>query len=221
MLSDYRILGLEEGADRARVKAAFRKRAKELHPDLSTEKDALARHDLFIEICKAYRRLLERAGDAADLVRPAQPRSPSSGSLPKVHGDPAYVFYRQGMRQFMAIHPSKWNLDGLHALDAPIAGHEEEVEKNRLIVKELVRLFPKAYYYFSIVVHEYPDSPWADDSREKMKTIEERIAMYRRIVASFSDWGDYRAKGSREHQDVLKKMEEGARAVRKEPPEGW
>jgi outer membrane protein assembly factor BamD (BamD/ComL family) len=53
---------------------------------------------------------------------------------------------------------------------------------------ELVGLFPRAYYYFSIVVHEYPKSEWYDDAREKMELIETRIGMYKKIIESFTTW---------------------------------
>jgi outer membrane protein assembly factor BamD (BamD/ComL family) len=51
----------------------------------------------------------------------------------------------------------------------------------------LVKLFPRAYYYFSIVVHEYPHSVWFQDAREKMTLIEERTTRYRKIIESFSE----------------------------------
>lgn len=61
-------------------------------------------------------------------------------------------------------------------------------EEKRAKVMELIKLFPKAYYYFSIVVHEYPDSPWNADALEKMKLIEDRTRIYMKILESFDAW---------------------------------
>ena len=63
---------------------------------------------------------------------------------------------------------------------------KETLEK----VKELVSLFPKAYYYFSIVVHDYPNSVWVNDSKEKMEAIEKRMKIYKKIIESFIAWND-------------------------------
>jgi outer membrane protein assembly factor BamD (BamD/ComL family) len=93
------------------------------------------------------------------------------------------------MKYFMMIHPSQWNVDTQRMLNTKIAGDGEEdqqIIKRKIL--DLVGLFPKAYYYFGIVVHEYPESAWAYDSQEKMGKIEERIGMYRRIIESFTSW---------------------------------
>ncbi len=63
----------------------------------------------------------------------------------------------------------------------------EELEKIKTKVKELVKLFPRAYYYFSIVAHEYPDSVWFADAIDKMTIIEERTIMYKKIIESFTE----------------------------------
>ena len=82
----YRVLGVDPGADREEVRAAFRRRMRELHPDVSGDASpagqATAR-----EVIAAYRRLCEpTAGfpaprtvaapspsqDLADVDRPSQ-----------------------------------------------------------------------------------------------------------------------------------------------------
>jgi len=220
MISDHQMLGIDEDADLATVKSAFRRRAKELHPDLSSDNDAIPRHDLFIAVCKAYQRLRDVAeSDETKLISP-MPEPDSSDSVIR-HSDQAYVFYRQGMKWFMAIHPSHWILDPGGMLNTPIAGHEESHEESKRKVMELVRLFPKAYYYFSIVAHDYPDSPWAYDSREKMGKIEDRLVMYRRIIESFSTWNKDKMEMIREYQETYGKMNKNLKAVRRDMPKDW
>ena len=219
MIDDYSILGLEATKDIAKIKSAFRKRAKELHPDLAREEDVLKNHDLFVEVCAAYRRLVGGA-EAAPKAEPARGSSRIDGTSMAPYGDQAYAFYKTGMKCFMSIHPSRWNIDK-RMLNTKIAGDDEEQEDIRRNVMELVKLFPKAYYYFGIVVHEYPDSNWACDAQEKMTLIEERIGMYRRIIESFSSWNVDKAASSREYQEKYNEGIATLKAVRRDEPRGW
>jgi hypothetical protein len=221
MISDYQILGIGEDADLRAIRSAFRKRAKELHPDLSTIENAIPRYDLFSEVCKAYKRLVDRKKTCPPGAAPDVDSGFTTGRELKAHSDQAYVFYKQGMKFFMAIHPSQWNLDTSRMLNTRIAGQDEEQDRIRLKVIELVKLFPKAYYYFSIVVHEYPDSDWAYDAGEKMGKIEERMRMYRKIVESFTSWNVDKKAMIREYQEKSRKMSENVKAVRRDMPEDW
>jgi hypothetical protein len=197
MVDDFSILGIETGSSAAAIKRAFRARAKALHPDLASGEDALARHSLFVELCAAYSRLMGKGDRATPRNAPAPAPAAASAGAPKsasappaliAHADPAYAFYKAGMRIYMGIHPSQWNFDTQRMLNTAIKGSESDQAAIKRKVLELVGLFPKAYYYFGIVFHEYPDSAWAFDAREKMAMIEERIVLYRRIIESFSTW---------------------------------
>lgn len=186
-LTDFQILGIEETDDQAAIKSAFRRRIKEVHPDHSPDEDAFRNHLLFIKINQAYNRLMARPGRrAAAATAPARAPGGSdrAGTALVQSKDPAYAFYKTGMKFFMAIHPSKWNDES--QLQVPIKGDtSKEQEELKLRVKELIKLFPKAYYYLSIVANEYPESIWSADAREKMALIEERTRMYRKIIESF------------------------------------
>jgi hypothetical protein len=199
MISDCKILGIDETRDIAAIKSAFRRRVKELHPDSASADDPLRNHALFVEVCGAYRRLLGQV-PAAPETRPG-PKPAAKGNALVAHADPAYAFYKTGMRHYMRIHPSQWNLDTQRMLNTRIAGNEEDQSIIKARVIELVRLFPQAYYYFGIVAHEYPESEWAFDAREKMAKIEERIGMYRRIIESFSSWNVDRKEAIRQYQE--------------------
>jgi len=90
------------------------------------------------------------------------------------------------MKCFMQIHPSQWS----HIAKRNTLGRETEEDIQNLTekVRNLSGLFPKAYYYFSMVVNEYPNSSWFTDSKEKMKLIEERTIMYKKIIESFREF---------------------------------
>jgi outer membrane protein assembly factor BamD (BamD/ComL family) len=91
-----------------------------------------------------------------------------------------------GMSILMKIHPREWNKD-LSLLPTKALKNNENDRQNQLrIVKELFSQFPRAYHYFSNVVHEYPDSLWVNDAMDKMKTIEDRTKQYLKIIESFS-----------------------------------
>jgi hypothetical protein len=219
MISDCRILGIEETLDIAAIKSAFRRKVKELHPDLAAGGDPLERHALFVQVCDAYRRLL-RSSPSEPGPRPAA-KAVSKGQGVVAHSDPAYAFYKAGMKHYMKIHPSQWNIETQRMLNTRIAGDDEEQELIKKKVLNLVALFPKAYYYFSLVIHEYPESEWAYDSKEKMGRIEERIGMYRRIIESFSSWNVDKKDAIRQYQERYGQHKKMQRAVRRDEPKGW
>jgi hypothetical protein len=190
MIDDFQILGIESTSNISTIKSAFRKRIKELHPDLAQDENAIKQHLLFIETCNAYNRIIDKK-----FTEPIQDKEPqhiqkstNNKKAATIHSDPAYVFYRNGIRYYSMIHPSQWNIDTDRMLNTRIAGQDEDQKNIRNKIMELVRLFPKAYYYFSIVVHEYPESEWSYDAREKMDLIENRTRMYKKIIESFSTW---------------------------------
>ncbi len=175
-MDDFGLLGIPPTRDRGLVKKAFRARAKELHPDLAPSRpgeDPIERHLRFAALNQAYGRVLSTLS--------ALPESPPAAPPEAARGDPAYALYRKGMDCFMAIHPSAW-----YSID------EAKDEELRARVRELIRLFPRAYYFFSLVASEFPDSPWAPDARDKIAAIERRTPSYERIAESF---GAYRRAG--------------------------
>src|SRR5574344_3042718 len=102
MITDFQILGIEETDDRSAIKRAYRRRAKQLHPDTADNGVIVNIHFLFVEVCKAYSRLMGRApamgsasGDA--VARPAAPTA-SAGVIK--HADPAYAYYKNGITIF-------------------------------------------------------------------------------------------------------------------------
>lgn len=220
MITDFQILGMEETTDLQAIKSAFRKRAKELHPDLAGGEDALRRHDLFVEVCHAYRRLTEHAPAEPHTAAPCSPSARAAGSLAR-YSDQAYGFYKAGMKYFSAIHPSAWNMDTGRMLNTAIAGHAEDQDIIKRKVMDLVKLFPKAYYYFSIVVHEYPDSDWAYDAGAKLSTIEERVRRYRHIIESFSSWNIDKEERIKDYHEKFDANVRTLKAVRRDLPREW
>jgi hypothetical protein len=205
MLTDYQILGIYETNDLKIIKSAFRKRAKELHPDTTENSDQLKNHLVFIQVCKAYDRLVEKR-DVEDLkpINSFDIDKVEDGKSLIKHSDPAYAYYKNAMQLMSKIHPSQWNIDTSRMLNIKIV----EDDKEQLIIKkkvmDLVSLFPKAYYFFSVVVHDYPSSVWYADSKEKMGIIEERIKRYKHIIESFSIWNEKESVKKEKYRYMLR-----------------
>jgi hypothetical protein len=218
MVSDFDVIGIPPTTDLSAIKDAYRRRVMEVHPDHSSEEDAFKNHLRFIQINQAYRRLkasipsIARNGPKASPAprpkpvftpqaplaeAPARTAAPGTSTLPALHRDPAYVLYKAATRYFEQIHPGKWNLDATRQLNRPFTPEDaQDQEEMRAIVKSLTGLFPKAYYYYSLVVNEHPESVWAPDSLEKMSLIEKRTKLYGKILESFGVWvksGAYRS----------------------------
>jgi hypothetical protein len=184
MISDFQVLGIEETNDIEVIKAAFRKRAKEVHPDNTKEEDQIKNHLLFIKINQAYRRLLGEVAFSPEITHAKVESINSKQDIIK-HKDPAYVYYKMGISILNKIHPREWNKDNSLLPTRALKNNEEDRINQLKIVKDLFSQFPRAYHYFSTVVHEYPDSLWVNDAMDKMKTIEDRTKQYIKIIDSF------------------------------------
>lgn len=76
----YQTLGVEPGATAAQIRAAYRAKAKSLHPDVSAASDASAQ---FAEVARAYEVLSDRARRGEydlSLSRPRQSRRRENGA---------------------------------------------------------------------------------------------------------------------------------------------
>jgi DnaJ-class molecular chaperone with C-terminal Zn finger domain len=221
MVSDYHILGINETDDLPTIKAAYRRRVKELHPDLSSPEDALKNHYLFISICQAYERIVSGLRATREIKIEGTAIKGAKANI-SVYSDQAYAFYKQGMKAFMAIHPSAWNIDNGSMLNTQIAGDDtKEQDEIKRRILELVKLFPKAYYYFSIVIHEYPESEWAFDAKDKMDKIEDRVKRYKKIIESFTAWNKDKQEEVERYNETYNKFLDNEKAVRRDMPKNW
>ena len=187
MKTDCQLLGIVETHDVSTIKSAYRRLAKAVHPDAGTESQSLRNHLLFIQVTKAYERLIKQLSKADVKGNPvgSSQSTKETGVVP--HKDPAYACYKTAINYFSRIHPSYWRMDVKNALQLPSPAREQEFTRIQSKTRQLASLFPKAYYYFSMVVHQYPESIWTQDARDKMRQIEERTPLYERIIESFTE----------------------------------
>jgi hypothetical protein len=198
VVSDFGLLGIEPTTDPAAIKAAYRRKAKEIHPDIN--RSGFDSHLRFIALQQAYHRLLAGLHQAGPrLARPpaTAPSPRAAASMPaqpitsgpsldiKPAADPAYAFYRAGMNEYMKVHPSVWSKTTRIIVVAHDQEDMETLRETQAQVRKLTRAFPKAYYYFSMVVNEYPASAWALDARDKLVMIEQQTIRYKSIIESF------------------------------------
>jgi len=220
MISDFQLLGIEETLDIAVIKKAYRARVKQLHPDTTENEKLINNHFLLVEVCKAYQRLLSSAPkDSRENIKnesssatvsarafstshAGMNQSMTSQSVAK-HSDPAYVYYKSGITIFNKIHPNEWKKEERSVIATEIGTDEKEQREAQQRVIDLVSLFPKAYYHFSVVANEYPESVWVADSIEKMALIEARMIRYKKIIESFSSWKECLAEEKKRYEAML------------------
>ena len=132
MITDCQILGIPETTELAVIKEAYRKRAKELHPDSTANSKSIQNHFLFIEVCKAYQRLIKRSSvkkprNKSNIINNGN--EVSNTDLVQ-HKDQAYIVYKEGMNLFKKIHPSSWNLS-LNSLSPNKSSDIEEQKQKK------------------------------------------------------------------------------------------
>ena len=205
MISDFKLLGINETNDISIIKKAYRSRIKQLHPDTTDDINLVNNHFLFVEVCKAYQRLISKQTIISEKESiPIINNQHTNIENVVKHQDPAYVYYKNGIKIFSKIHPSEWKEREKAVIATEIGNDEESQKEAQKKVMGLVSLFPKAYYYFSIVVNDYPESVWVSDSKDKLKLIEERMLRYKSIIESFSSWKEFKIKEKDRYQNMMK-----------------
>ena len=170
----YEILGIEKNCSLVQLKNAYREKVKQFHPDIIESDDKYNAHIRMIEINEAYTSIKKNI---------LETYSNSNIEIEK-NDENDYAIYRKGIKLFQSIHPSKWKKMTLEALFKPnfIQSNSEETTK---IIRKLINNLSESYYYFSIIVNEYPKSNWSIDSKEKMIEIEKMTTRYKRILESY------------------------------------
>ena len=198
----FNLLGLSSGCSSADARTAYRRLAKENHPDLFPSEHQSRQQLRMMRINEAYMAVLaalaEREWDdperhagaaaspeATDSSAAAEPGSPSAETAVGSLRDPAYAYYKQGFRYF--------NLGSteLFRKEAPKIRRYLETEGSadgyilRLALRAL-HYFERSYSYFLVVAEQYASSPWAADARWKLRRLEKFSAIYQRICENLS-----------------------------------
>jgi curved DNA-binding protein CbpA len=193
----WELFGLKPGSARQELRRAYRRLARENHPDLYPEDQKPFQELKMIALNEAYRYLLEEGGreeappepegqgvQQASPAREAQQASPTREESPAVeigfHHEPAYAYYKQGF-----VHYSR-ALHGIEALYQSIARYhrihfnprDDAYDRFAGSLSEL----RQAHGYFSRVTEEHAESIWAHDAQAKLGRIERFSDLYRRIL---------------------------------------
>jgi curved DNA-binding protein CbpA len=204
----WELFGLPAGASRRELQRAYRRLARESHPDLYPEDQKPFQELKMIALNEAYRCLLEEDGrevQEASAGRDEVPLEPEGRDLNQAppmpegreaqkasaereaetaevgfHHEPAYAYYKQGF-----VHYSR-ALHGIEALYQSIARYhrihfnprDDAYDRFAAGLSEL----RQAHGYFSRVTEEHAASIWAQDARAKLARIERFSDLYRRIL---------------------------------------
>jgi outer membrane protein assembly factor BamD (BamD/ComL family) len=131
------------------------------HPDVCgrDEYAQKAHHDITVALTAALERAKSAAKDAA------QDNAVTSD----------YYYYKQGITYYQKIHPNAFYKTSGSTFEPKT--YDEQLQ----ILNAIFVSFTAAEYYFSKVINEYPQSPWAADAQAKLQLLEKLHKSYENI----------------------------------------
>jgi len=160
------ILGLNVSFSDFELRNAYHLKAKETHPDISS--DATWAHLHMIEVNQSYNLLRSTLGKIISRPQTTKP----------VKSD--YELYRTGVSIFERIHPSEWVKVTTAGLFDPSV-LEQKVESS-VAFQIATKRIDEAYQIFTELIDEFPDSMWATDSRDKLKSLDKMLIRYKKMM---------------------------------------
>lgn len=156
MIADYlKLLGLKSDANLNDVKKAYRKLAKEHHPDRFTNEGQKKKQEkIMSRINEAYNVVIEGFDHPESAIKP-KPEFSGNEAKKEVKND--YSWYKKGIEFF----------------NKSYEGILEKMEQHNNQDKE--DNLRKAKASFEKILQEYPDSDWVYDSEEKIKKIDKML----------------------------------------------
>lgn len=152
----------------ADVAKSYRQLVKRYHPDRCTDPSLRAAYErITAEINVRYGARLKRA-----VSRDAKRHAPAADvrvvGVPATVNDQAYAYYRQGIEIYRRIYPT--HLAKVTVADKLFSRAYNNLTAEEIlpVVESVLRQFPLAVWCFRRVLTEYPQSPWAADSRDKI-----------------------------------------------------
>lgn len=167
MFNDYEVLGIKKGSSLKEIRKAYRPRVKKFHPDLVSDENRIIAHMSMIRLNSAYKNLM-------DLCEQSQESLDVEKKAPVAERD--YIPYKSGIEIYKNTVESLWFSEEFDSSDTA----------NIRALKFLIRELPIAYYHFSIVANQFPESPWVEDAKKKMKTIENMTPRYKKILSQLN-----------------------------------
>ena len=119
---------------------------RKFHPDLCK--------DEYLEA--AYNEITIKLNAALNRTRIKAPE-------PENDKDQGYECYKSGIKHYKNIHPDRFFRRKSDSTYESISYEEQLKTLNRIYIS-----FNSAEYYFTRVIEEFPNSPWANDAREKI-----------------------------------------------------
>jgi hypothetical protein len=159
---------------------------KKYHPDLCTDEHLEAMYDA---ITKKLTNILnsvktnETPNDS--IVQESVNTENGANELIKIK-DLDYIYYKSGMKYYRNIHPNQFykrNSDRTY----------ETKTYNELVsaLNKIFLSFNLSEYYFRKVIDEYPQSPWFEDARDKIRLLKKLYKSYENMVLEENKTASY------------------------------
>lgn len=156
------ILGVDLNCTGSEIREKYRELCKKYHPDLAGSDTT----DIIALINEAHDALLKKT-KPEKAEKPVTPAARNNTAIQK-YRDQAYAYYRQGIRWYKDTYTF---FSRLHLALKAISRGTEQKEKYLAIMF-------RAIYYLNTICTRFPESEYADDSREKIGRMNRYLKMF-------------------------------------------
>ncbi|MCL2196714.1 MAG: hypothetical protein FWB77_03780 [Treponema sp.] len=91
--------------------------------------------------------------------------------------EPDYVYYKLGIKYYKNIHPNQF-----YKRNADSTFKTKTYEELKSVLNKIYLSFNLSQYYFNRIINEYSNSPYFEDSKEKIKLLKKLYKSYKDIV---------------------------------------
>jgi hypothetical protein len=144
---------------------------KKYHPDLCEDEYL---ENIYNEITIKLNNILDSIKNKNKINENIGIKNNSNNKLIVNNND--YEYYKLGIKYYKNIHPNQFYKNNSDRTFEPKTYDEQLNILNKIFIS-----FKSAEYYFSKVLAEYPNSEWANDSKEKINLLKKLYKSYENI----------------------------------------
>ena len=139
---------------------------KKYHPDLCTDE----------HLESMYNEITIKLTNALNNIKNENPGKKNREEKNKPIKEPDYEYYKSGINYYRNIHPNQF-----YERNSDTTYETKIYDKMVAVLNNIYLSFNLSEYYFNKIIKEYPQSPWAEDSREKINLLKKLYKSYENI----------------------------------------